>query len=56
MYTVVGNGKVYSAEYNPDHTLRCYYDQVNGTEYDAQDHLTAGTEPENYVNPVVHSK
>ena len=56
MYTVVGNGKVYYAEYNPDHTLRCYYDQVNGTEYDARDHLTAGTEPENYVNPVVHRK
>ena len=56
MYTVVGNGMVYSAEYNPDHTLRCYYDEANGTEYDAQDHLTAGTEPENYVNPVVHRK
>ena len=54
MYTVAGNGMVYSAEYNPDHTLRCYYDEANGTEYDAQDHLTAGTEPENYVNPVVH--
>lgn len=56
MYTVVGNGMVYSAEYNPDHTLRCYYDEANGTEYDARDHLTAGTEPENYVNPVVHRK
>ena len=54
MYTVVGNGMAYSAEYNPDHTLRCYYDEANGTEYDAQDRLTAGTEPENYVNPVVH--
>ena len=56
MYTVIGNGMQYAAEYNPDHTLRCYYDLIHETEYDAKDLLTAGTEPENYVNPVVHRK
>lgn len=56
MYAVVGNGMQYYAEYNQDHSLRCYYDLANGTEYDADDNLTSGAEPEGFINPVVHRK
>lgn len=56
MYAVIGNEMQYYAEYNQDHSLRCYYDLTNGTEYDAEDNLTSGTEPEGFINPVVHRK
>ena len=56
MYAVAngdGSSACY-AEYSSDGVLISYMDLVTECTYNAQDQLIYGTEPEGYVNPVVH--
>ena len=54
MYGIGTDDRVFYAEYGPEGALIAWYDGITGCQYDVDDRLTDGEEPEGYIISVVH--